>query len=134
MTSGRCTSALEMISFCRMPWLYDSVSSSFQARQLEQLQQLVDPPLHRRALLPVQRRGEAEELGAGQLVVDEGPVRDVPEPGLRLERMGVNVLARRPPRCPTSGRRMPAIIRMVVVFPAPLGPRKPKSSPRAPGG
>ena len=31
---------------------------------------------------------------------------------------------------PDVGRRMPAIIRSVVVFPAPLGPRKPNSSPR----
>jgi hypothetical protein len=31
---------------------------------------------------------------------------------------------------PSEGWRIPAIIRMVVVFPAPLGPRKPKSSPR----
>ena len=31
---------------------------------------------------------------------------------------------------PEVGLRMPAIIRSVVVFPAPLGPRKPKSSPR----
>ena len=51
-----------MISFCRMPWLYDSVSSSFQRRELEQLEQLVDPALHRRALLPVQRGGKAEKL------------------------------------------------------------------------
>ena len=30
MTSGRCTSAPAMMSFCRMPWLYVSVSSPFQ--------------------------------------------------------------------------------------------------------
>src|SRR5687768_10433586 len=30
---------------------------------------------------------------------------------------------------PAVGRRMPAIMRSVVVFPAPLGPRKPKSWP-----
>ncbi len=30
ITAGRCTRALAMRSFCRMPWLYDSVSSSFQ--------------------------------------------------------------------------------------------------------
>src|SRR3954470_11189372 len=31
---------------------------------------------------------------------------------------------------PAVGRRMPAIMRSVVVLPAPLGPRKPNSSPR----
>src|SRR5689334_25428516 len=31
---------------------------------------------------------------------------------------------------PAVGRRLPAIIRSVVVLPAPLGPRKPNSSPR----
>ena len=30
---------------------------------------------------------------------------------------------------PAVGCRMPAIMRMVVVLPAPFGPRKPKSSP-----
>ena len=76
ITSGRWISALEMISFCRMPWLYDSVSSSFQRRELEQLEQLVDPPLDDRALLPVQRRDEPQELGAGELVVDERAGRE----------------------------------------------------------
>src|SRR5262245_45351177 len=32
---------------------------------------------------------------------------------------------------PLVGTRMPIIMRMVVVFPAPLGPRKPNTSPRA---
>src|SRR5688500_11540751 len=32
---------------------------------------------------------------------------------------------------PAVGRRIPAIMRRVVVLPAPLGPRKPNSSPRA---
>ena len=31
---------------------------------------------------------------------------------------------------PDDGRRIPAIMRSVVVLPAPLGPRKPNSSPR----
>ncbi len=30
ITSGRWINALEMISFCRIPWLYASTSSSFQ--------------------------------------------------------------------------------------------------------
>ena len=99
-------------------------------RQLEQLEQLVDAALDRRALVAVERRGEAEELPAGELVVDERPVGDVAEPRLGLER--ARLRCRSPPTitAPLVGRRMPAIIRIVVVFPAPLGPSKPNSSPR----
>ena len=64
------------------------------AAQLEQLEQLVDPALDDRSFLSIQRRREAEELRTGQLVVDEGPVGNVPQPSLGHQRMALNVFAR----------------------------------------
>jgi hypothetical protein len=61
--------------------------------EIEDLQQLVDAPLHLRPVLAVQRRREAEELAAGELVVDERAVGDEADPRLGLQRPGQHVLA-----------------------------------------
>ena len=62
-------------------------------RQVEQLEQLVHAALDGRALLAVQRRDEAQELGAGELVVDERAVGDEAHPRLRLARLPLQVVA-----------------------------------------
>src|ERR1019366_5661981 len=51
------------------------------ARQLEQLEQLIEAALHLRAILPEQGRRKPQELGAGQLVIDERAVGDEAEIG-----------------------------------------------------
>ena len=80
-----------MISFCRMPWLYDSVSSSFQGPSSNSSSSSSIRRSTAGPVLAVQRGGEAEELAAGELVVDEGPVGDEPEARLGLERLRVDV-------------------------------------------
>jgi hypothetical protein len=61
------------------------------AGELEQLQQLVDTPLDRGSLLAIQGGREAEKLTTGQLVVDEGPIRNEAEASLGLERPAQDV-------------------------------------------
>jgi len=65
----------------------------FPARQLEDFEELRDTPLDDVPLLPVQACDEPQELRAGELVVDERPVRDEAEPHLGGERIPVDVVA-----------------------------------------
>ena len=55
--------------------------------EIEQRQQLARAMLDLRPFLVVQARDEAQELRAGQLLVDEGSIRDEPEPALRRDRI-----------------------------------------------
>jgi len=64
---------------------------------------------------------EAQELAGGELLVDERPIGDETERRLRLLPFTVTL--------PEVGFSNPAIIRSVVVLPAPFGPRKPWISP-----
>src|SRR2546427_7641770 len=59
----------------------------------EDLEQLGDAPLDRLALLPVQTRHEAQELGPGQLVVHERAIGDEAELELGRDRVAVHVVA-----------------------------------------
>ena len=93
--------------------------------QVEDLEQLVDPALHGGAVLAIERGGEPEELAAGELVVDERPVGNESDAGLGLERVPQHVHAAHQTE-PLVGCRIPAIIRMVVVLPAPFGSQQPE--------
>ncbi len=62
-------------------------------RQLEHVQQLGDSTLDRVAFLAVQRRHEAQELGPGELVVDERPVWNEAEARLGRDRVHLHVVA-----------------------------------------
>src|SRR5687768_3602044 len=61
------------------------------AGELEQLEQLVDPPFNGGALLPVEGGGEAEKLRAGELVIDEGAVGNEAEACFGFQRAAVDV-------------------------------------------
>ncbi len=63
------------------------------ARQLEHLEQLGDAALDDIAFLSIKPGNEAQELGAGELVVHERPVGNEAEPHLGGERIGVHVVA-----------------------------------------
>src|SRR5216110_776600 len=88
MHSGRWISALVMISFCRIPWLYASISSSFHLSSWKEelieadshgtRQKLIitSALIHRVSFLPIQACHETEKLRTGELVVDERPVGD----------------------------------------------------------
>ncbi len=65
-------------------------------RQLEQVEQLVDPFLDRCPVLAVEPGDEAEELPAGEFLVDERAIRDEPEPGLGRHRGGQQIVATQP--------------------------------------
>ena len=82
-----------MISFCRMPWLYDSVSSSFQSESSKSSSNSSIRRSMTGPLLPVQRRDEAQELRAGELVVDERTVGNEAQARLGLERIPVEIVA-----------------------------------------
>src|SRR5207302_366870 len=66
--------------------------SALPARPPDPLEQLADAALHDVAFLAVQPRDEPEEFRPGELVVDEGAVRDEAEPQLRRERALVHVV------------------------------------------
>ena len=81
------------------------------------------------AILVVEAGDESQELRAGELLVDEGAVGDEAELRLGRDRLDGEVDPRDVNRSGASARRIPAIMRSVVVLPAPFGPRKPNSSP-----
>ena len=96
--------------------------------EIEQRQQLAAAVLDVLSVLTVQPGDETQKLDAGELLVDERPVGDEAE--LPLRAIGSAATSRPPMRTvPAVGRRIPAIMRSVVVLPAPFGPRKPNSSP-----
>ena len=97
--------------------------------EVEQRQQLAGAVLHLGALLVVEAGHEPQELGAGELLVDERAVGNEPQLHLGGDRVGARCRRRRSRTVPPVGRRMPAIMRSVVVLPAPFGPRNPNSSP-----
>ena len=74
---------------------------------------------------------EAQELAGGELLVEEGPVGDEAEGGLGRLGLAGRGRGRRSSTRPEVGFSSPAIMRMVVVLPAPFGPRKPWISPGA---
>jgi hypothetical protein len=98
------------------------------ASELEQLQHLGRAPAKRPVVHAVEPAVEPQELSRGQLLVDERAVGNETE--RRLGRLGSRARSWLLTRMrPEVGLRRPAIIRIVVVLPAPLGPRKPWISP-----
>jgi hypothetical protein len=83
-----------------------------EAREIEQRQELVDAPPDVRLLAPVQPALQLQVLAAGGEIVGAAQLADVAD------------------AVPASIGRSVVSMRSVVVLPAPLGPRKPKISPR----
>jgi hypothetical protein len=99
------------------------------AQELEELEQLPRPRLDALTLQAVEAAVEAEELRGGELLVQEGAVGDEARsadlaPAGSEERSCPSMLTD-----PEVGFKSPAMTRMVVVLPAPFGPRKPWISP-----
>ena len=79
--------------------------------------------------LPVEAGHESQELRAAQLLINERPIRDESRASTLA---AIGLVATSIPAirtAPAVGLRMPAIIRSVVVLPAPFGPRNPNNSP-----
>jgi hypothetical protein len=62
-------------------------------REVEEPEQFVHPPLDDRALLAVERRDEAQELRAGELVVDKRAIGNESHPRLCLARLPLKIVA-----------------------------------------
>ena len=62
--------------------------------QVEQAQQLVDPPRHLGFLQLVQVADESQQLAAGELGVQVGGIGDEAAGGLGLQRLGLHIVAR----------------------------------------
>ena len=69
-----------------------------------------------------------DRLAPGELVVQHELARQVAEPAMDRDRVDGRLDAEHRAR-PLVGRRWSSSVRIVVVLPAPLGPRKPKASP-----
>ena len=128
ITCGRCTNADrddQLLPHAVRVALDQLVAPLLEVEERHQLARAV---LDLGTLLAVQPRDEAQELRAGELLVDERPVGNEAELRLRRDRVPAMSI---PPisTVPAVGFRMPAIMRSVVVFPAPFGPTKPNSSP-----
>ena len=70
-----------------------------------------------------------EVVGDPHVVVGRRALRQVAQPPLRPRGSSATSMSLTSTR-PASGARNPAMIRSVVVFPAPFGPTKPTTSPR----
>ena len=77
----------------------------------------------------VQRRAEAQVVEAGQFGIEVALVRNHADQVLGRLGIARAVDPADAGSCPASGRARPVSMLMVVVLPAPLGPRKPNSSP-----
>ena len=121
---GRCRNAALITSRCFMPCEKLSTSSSchFPSSKISSisLMRVVDVAL----VHAVEPGVEAEELARGQLLVDERAIGDEAERRLRRLGFGCEVVTVDEDAAGVGFSR-PAIIRMVVVLPAPFGPRKP---------
>ena len=70
-----------------------------------------------------------DRLAAGQAVVERELARDVADPAVDRRPGRRSSRCRTRTRVPDVGRMRSRRVRIVVVLPAPLGPRKPKTSP-----
>ena len=77
---------------------------------------------------PVEPADEAEVLLDGEVVEQVRLVGDEGEQGLGRDRLRGQVVPADPDP-PAVGMMIPAMLRIVVVFPAPLGPTRPSTSP-----
>src|SRR2546422_83561 len=146
MHSGRWIRALEMISFWRMPWLYASTSSSFQ---LVSSNTSSSSAMRRSTTSPSCPYNPAtKRRNSAPVSLSYTNGRSGMKPS-RIFAASGSLWTSSPPSStrPCVGRRMPAIIRSVVVLPAPFGPGmivvaavevqepgdRPRRQPRRPG-
>src|SRR5205807_2430548 len=131
MYSGRWINALEMISFWRIPWLYASTSSSFQ---LASSNTSSSSAIRRPTASPSwPYRAATNRRNSAPVSLSYTNGRSGMKPSRCLAAIGLACTSSPPNDTrPSVGRRMPAIMRSVVVFPATLGPRNPYSTPRGP--
>ena len=117
-----------MISFCRMPWLYDSVSSSFHGVSSNSSS---NSSIRRSTAAPSCPYSAAtNRRNSAPVSFSYTYGRSGMKPSLALAASGSRWMSSPPIVTePPVGCRMPAIIRSVVVFPAPFGPRNPNNSP-----
>src|SRR5438477_3684154 len=129
MYSGRWINALEMISFWRIPWLYASTSSSFQ---LASSNTSSSSAIRRSTTSPSwPYRAATNRRNSAPVSLSYTNGRSGMNPSRCLAAIGLACTSSPPNDTrPSVGRRMPAIMRSVVVLPAPLGPRNPYSTPR----
>jgi len=129
MYSGRWIKALEMISFCRIPWLYASTSSSFQLASSNTSSSSATRRSTVSPSWPYKAATNRRNSAPVSLSYTNG--RSGMKPSRCLAAIGLRCTSSPPKNTrPSVGRRIPAIIRSVVVFPAPLGPRNPYNRPR----
>ena len=122
-SSGRCWSAMTRPIFCLLP-----LESSLNLR----LGSMSRRSIERRLVGGVDAAAEVREvldrLAAGQAVVERELARDVADPAVDRRPGRRSSRCRTRTRDPEVGRMRSSSVRIVVVLPAPLGPRKPKIS------
>src|SRR5439155_2628391 len=121
---GRWINALEMISFWRIPWLYASTSSSFQ---LASSNTSSSSAIRRSTASPSwPYRPATNRRNSAPVSLSYTNGRSGMKPRRIFAARGFCCTLSPPSRTrPSVGRRIPAIMRSVVVLPAPFGPRNP---------
>jgi hypothetical protein len=94
--------------------------------EVEPIGQVADGPFLHAA---PQRADVRELLEPGEPVVEPELARQVADAPVDLDRVATSVQTE--DGCPPVGRMKSRTVRIVVVLPAPLGPRYPKISPRS---
>ena len=125
---GRCRSPQAMSSFCFIPRESSPGSASRFPSSSTSSSRSRDPLLRVGDL--VESSDEAEVLLDGEVLEEVGLVRHQRQQRFGRHRVGRPCRGRHRIR-PRVGRRIPATLRIVVVFPAPFGPTSPSTSPGA---
>ena len=99
--------------------------------QVDDLEDLVDARSSVGAAEPVQPAEEAQVLARAEVRVDREVLRHVADLGLARGRLDDRAAGPATTTSPPSRRRIPQTIEIVVVLPAPFGPRRPYVSPGA---
>ena len=125
-TGGRCTSAWMRPIFCRFPR-----ESSPSGRRRSASKRVGERAGEGAVVDPAEVGEEIQQLLAGDLLVEGELAGQEARAGPRGDAVAPRRRSRGSRAVPEVGRSRPSSVRIVVVLPAPLGPRKPNTSPGA---